>query len=230
MAYSFVSSSSQHLRANSSPLGTGQLGDHTIAFWAKSSGAGGQTLFSLSRSTETTGSNNPTVLIQMNSVRLRYFLRANISSGGVGFIDLPGTASSSTAFNNQWNHCACRLVDSTTVSTATSWINGSLGEQATLGSAIPATTGMDRLGICALVRGNVLSYATASMCEIGVWSTSLSNDEILALSKAVSPSMIRPQSLVFYSPLIREIIDKKNGLAISNVNSATISDHPRIYI
>jgi hypothetical protein len=40
---------------------------------------------------------------------------------------------------------------------------------------------------------------------------------------------IRPQSLVFYAPLVRNLVDTKGGLTITNNNSATVADHPRIY-
>ena len=41
--------------------------------------------------------------------------------------------------------------------------------------------------------------------------------------------MIRPQSLVFYAPLIRNLIDAKGGRTITNNNGATVAVHPRIY-
>jgi hypothetical protein len=40
---------------------------------------------------------------------------------------------------------------------------------------------------------------------------------------------IRPQSLVFYAPLVRDLIDVKGGLTITNNNTATVANHPRVY-
>ena len=40
---------------------------------------------------------------------------------------------------------------------------------------------------------------------------------------------IRPQNLVFYAPLVRDLIDQKGGLTITNNNAATVANHPRIY-
>ncbi len=40
---------------------------------------------------------------------------------------------------------------------------------------------------------------------------------------------IRPQNLVFYSPLVRDLIDARGGRAITNNNGATVANHPRIY-
>lgn len=40
---------------------------------------------------------------------------------------------------------------------------------------------------------------------------------------------IRPQNLVFYAPLIRDLIDQKGGLTNNNNNGATVANHPRVY-
>jgi hypothetical protein len=40
---------------------------------------------------------------------------------------------------------------------------------------------------------------------------------------------VRPQSLVFYAPLVRDLIDYKGGLTITNNNTATVANHPRVY-
>jgi hypothetical protein len=40
---------------------------------------------------------------------------------------------------------------------------------------------------------------------------------------------VRPQSLVFYAPLIRSLQDLARNATITNGNSATVEVHPRIY-
>lgn len=45
----------------------------------------------------------------------------------------------------------------------------------------------------------------------------------------MTPDKIRPQSLVFYSPLVRDLNDQKGGLTITNNNGATVANHPRVY-
>jgi hypothetical protein len=67
------------------------------------------------------------------------------------------------------------------------------------------------------------------IADVGVWSTDLNDSEIAALAKGMTCDKIRPQSLVFYAPLVRNLIDAKGGLTITNNNSATVADHPRIY-
>ena len=41
--------------------------------------------------------------------------------------------------------------------------------------------------------------------------------------------LVRPHALRFYAPLIRDLIDIRGGLAITNNNSATVATHPRVY-
>ena len=73
------------------------------------------------------------------------------------------------------------------------------------------------------------NYTDGKIAEVAVWNVDLSDDEMISLSKGLRASKIRPQSLVFYAPLVRNLIDAKGGLTITNNNSATVADHPRIY-
>jgi hypothetical protein len=65
--------------------------------------------------------------------------------------------------------------------------------------------------------------------EVGIWSAALTVDEIRSLSKGMTCDKVRPQSLVFYAPLVRDLIDYKGGLTITNNNTATVAVHPRVY-
>lgn len=73
------------------------------------------------------------------------------------------------------------------------------------------------------------SYYAGSLAEIGVWSAVLTADEIASLARGVTPDKIRPQSLVFYAPLVRNLQDARGGLTITNNNAATVANHPRVY-
>lgn len=67
------------------------------------------------------------------------------------------------------------------------------------------------------------------IAEVGIWSVVLSDDEIASLANGVAPIKVRPQSLVFYSPMIRNVQDVRGGLALTQTGSPTIAAHPRIY-
>ena len=81
--------------------------------------------------------------------------------------------------------------------------------------------------------GNLLPVDLArpwdgAIAEVAVWSVALTDTEVASLSKGISPRKIRPQSLVFYSPLTRNVQDIR-GAAILTDTGTTAADHPRIY-
>lgn len=88
---------------------------------------------------------------------------------------------------------------------------------------------MDRLGVGALVRGNVAAFYNGQAAEVGIWNAALTADEIASLADGFTCDKVRPQSLVFYAPLVRDLIDYKRGLTITNNNTATVANHPRVY-
>lgn len=79
------------------------------------------------------------------------------------------------------------------------------------------------------------AYSTTSerfsglLSDCAIWNAALTDAEIASLAKGFKPTRIRPQSLVFYAPLLRNLQDIKGGLALINNNGATVADHPRVY-
>ena len=67
------------------------------------------------------------------------------------------------------------------------------------------------------------------MAEVGIWNAALTAAEIASLAKGMTCDKIRPQNLVFYAPLVRDLIDAKGGRTITNNNAATVANHPRVY-
>jgi len=62
-----------------------------------------------------------------------------------------------------------------------------------------------------------------------VWDAVLTDDEIYGIHKGISPRRVRPQSLVFYAPLVRNVQDiSRNGITLTDTGT-TSSDHPRAY-
>ena len=126
----------------------------------------------------------------------------------------------STAYNlNQWNHAA--YVDQSSfkelfqngVSVGTSSVNKT-----------PLLLNEIRIGIFGVVNNFDGSFA-----EVGIWNAALTPSEIASLAKGMTCDKVRPQSLVFYAPLVRDLIDQKGGRTITNNNGATVANHPRIY-
>jgi hypothetical protein len=68
------------------------------------------------------------------------------------------------------------------------------------------------------------SYFTGDISHAAIWSAALSVDELKSLAVGFSPRRIRPQSLVFYAPLIRDVYDYKGGATITLTGAATVAD------
>lgn len=137
-----------------------------------------------------------------------------------------GSADTTAGYSaNVWNH-ACGVFTSSTSRTV--YLNG--GNSAT-NTTSSSGTGEDRLFVGVVRAASAFTnYFTGSIAEIGIWNAALTAEEVSSLAKGISPSLIRPQSLTIYAPAISNLIDIKSGLTITNNNTATVSDHTRIYI
>lgn len=65
------------------------------------------------------------------------------------------------------------------------------------------------------------------LAECAIWDVALTDADILALSTGIRPSLVRPESLIFYVPLIREVLDFRGGLSLTATGSPTVADHCR---
>lgn len=68
---------------------------------------------------------------------------------------------------------------------------------------------------------------TAKIAEAGFWSAALNDAELIALAGGISPTHIRPQSLVAYARLIRGVESFKNAWTTNG--TVAVVDHPRVY-
>ena len=125
--------------------------------------------------------------------------------------------------NNTWHHC-CGVFASSTSRTA--YIDaGNSGTNTA--SVVP--NAVDNILIGVAWFGSYSTYADALIAEVGIWNAALTQPEIASLADGMTCDKVRPQSLVFYAPLVRDLIDVKGGLTITNNNSATVANHPRVY-
>jgi hypothetical protein len=214
MAYDFTRTSSQSLTTGSTPV-TGNL--MTLACWfnRKTTFDGVNSLF-LVAVDATSGTNFNGILCGASANVL--LCSSNVGAG-------PALAQTSTNFNlNEWNH-ACGVFTSST--SRTIYLNGA-------GSATNVETrnvsGQNNISIGARYGAGVLAaFADNLIAEVGIWNAALTADEIASLAKGMTCDKVRPQSLVFYAPLVRELQDVKGGLTITNNNTATVANHPRVY-
>lgn len=67
------------------------------------------------------------------------------------------------------------------------------------------------------------------VAEVALWDVALTDEEFVSLSKGFKPSRIRPQNLRFYAPIVRDLLNVKEALTFTNNNTATVTEHPRVY-
>lgn len=108
------------------------------------------------------------------------------------------------------------------------YMNG--GNPGSTGTTSIAPDTINRISIGARGSGgSFLYHFNGSLSDVAMWSAELSSDEIASLGKGFKPSRIRPQSLVFYAPLIRDIQDVRDARTLTNTNGSTVSEQPRRY-
>lgn len=134
-------------------------------------------------------------------------------------------AFNETSYNsNVWNHAAGVFESA---SSYVAYFNANAGIAAGSGSTTP--TGIDQILIGARRTTSLGQYHDGQIAEVGIWNVALTASEIASLAKGMTCDKVRPQSLVFYAPLVRDLIDVKGGLTITNNNTATVANHPRVY-
>lgn len=134
-------------------------------------------------------------------------------------------ARTSTGFSaNTWNH-ACGVQSA--INSRTAYLNAG-GQVNNTGIQIPVGISVLKIGALNL-SGTNASFFNGSVAEVGIWNAALTAAEIASLAKGMTCDKVRPQSLVFYAPLVRDLIDQKGGLTITNNNGATVATHPRVY-
>lgn len=144
-------------------------------------------------------------------------LGSDRDAGSATYPAITGTTAYSL---NAWNH-ACTTVASATLHEL--FLNGS--------SQGTNTTNVNFTGINQIrigVFGSTFNF-DGSFAEVGVWSAALTQPEIASLADGMTCDKVRPQNLVFYAPLVRNLQDVKGGLTITNNNTATVAVHPRVY-
>jgi hypothetical protein len=148
-----------------------------------------------------------------------YFLMANVSWGF------------KTENITGWNHWAF-VFDGTQTGNSNrlkGYVNGtsvSLTFTGTIPSATANTSNAEgfRIGKVQVIG----AWSTGDFAEIGIYQAALTDSEVASLAKGMTCDKVRPQSLVTYIPLVRDIQDLARGMTLTNTNS-TVATHPRVY-
>lgn len=155
--------------------------------------------------------------------RFFLWLQGNIAGDLIRFTANASSASTTTGFTiNTWHH-ACGVASDTTNRAV--FIDG--GSKGTVSSA-QTVTGLDITSIGMLRDSTPSSEFDGRIAETAIWNIALSDDEVAILGAGYSPLFVHPQNLVFYAPLIRDLIDRIENVTISLGGTPTVANHPPI--
>ena len=212
MAYLF-NGSTQYLSTASSPASGSPL---TIAAWVRMTAA---------------SSTSRAVAVGVNGGTHRNQISITTQFAQIQAVSVGPSGTGSSIFQGNDIVVANALVHGCAVfesqSSRLAYLNGSAGTQNTTNVGSQNTA--DTITVGAGWATTIGVYHTGDIAEVGIWNVALTAAEIASLAKGFACDRVRPQSLVFYSPLIRDLVDLRGGRAITNNNTATVSTHPRVY-
>jgi hypothetical protein len=216
MAYQFTAANSRYLSTTSTPTTAAPF---TISCWGNlPSLAGIQSLVSI----ESGNSNDIFLLYAFGGTQLAFFTQRQGGSFG-------DTGSGFTFSANTWFNAIAveRAVNSRSLYLNGGTVIGGSERTNTTNTGAPAVS---RIAIGArYYSGTLGGYANGLIAEVGIWNVELTESERVSLARGMTCDKVRPQSLVFYAPLVRDLQDTKGGLTITNNNAATVANHPRVY-
>jgi hypothetical protein len=176
--------------------------------------------------TSTVGIRRPVTLGDNTGSHRRGFL---LNGSSFQLADVGSLTSTGSVFGtisqNVWFHAAGVY---RTATSRTAYVNGVAAPTGTINRG--TLTAPNELSIGAGYASGVIGgFFPGRFAEVGVWNVELTLAEIASLAKGMSCDKVCPQSLVFYAPLARDLIDVRGGRTITNNNGATVVNHPRIY-
>jgi len=129
------------------------------------------------------------------------------------------TAETTTTWTTDgWYHAAAVFAANSDVAV---YLDG--GGKGTVGTSI-TPSGADSLSIGRRGDSSPSSYWSGELAEAGLWNVALTDAEVAALAAGASPPMVRPDGLVAYWPLIRNLEDRVGGYHLT-ATGTVVADH-----
>lgn len=97
-----------------------------------------------------------------------------------------------------------------------------------LAATVLPTTNTVAIGVDARLGGTQF-WVNGRLAEAAIWSVALTQDERRSLAAGFPPRRVRPQSLVFYAPLLRDVHDLRDARAYLTRGTPSVFAHPRRY-
>lgn len=218
MAYNF-NGSTQYLRATYS---TNAL----VGAWPV-------TMFSRAKSTNMTATQIVSTYIYSNSPYngLALYLSGAVGGDPVAFTRFGaggGNVDSAVGYSSGvWLAAAARVISNTVFDIDVE------NTVTTGGTTSVAWQSASEMQIGGRLQPALNTLLTGDVACVAMWNVALTDAEIASLVAGFSPRRVRPQSLVFYAPLVRELTVLQAAavpnVALAGVASPAVSDHPRSY-
>ena len=220
MAYEFTAASSRYLRvADTATLDvTGAL---TLSVWLKHTGNYPSVVSGvLAKFTGPTNQRSYAITITTAG-----FVQVPISANGVTNYVTTG----STAVGTNWRHIAFTYSPSSRTEIFLDGASNANRTDSVIGSIFSGSADL-WIGVTASLSATPINfYLDGLIAEAAIYNAALTAAEIASLAKGMTCDKVRPQSLVFYAPIVRDLTDQKGGLTITNNNGATVAAHTRVY-
>ncbi len=221
MARGFTTGAANYLATTSSPSDTGWLGALSVSVHAYILSGGGYRHF-LGKHDGNGSGQNP-VDFRTNNDGTPKLVMNRATDADIAGWDGP------TVTLNAWRVYGFSQA-SGVQTTPDFYINGSkTAGGSTGGSGTGPATGTNaniRIG----QRADGAVQMDGNMAEVAVWSVQLTDAEQAILGAGYSPLLVRPESILFYAPLIRADQDLVGGLALTATNAPTVESHPRVLL
>jgi len=144
-------------------------------------------------------------------------------SSGDGLGTFVASSVNTTAYDGNW-HSFIGVWASVTSRIA--YFDGTAGIENTT-SRTPTGLNRVRIGVLLYEGGaSTTNPASGHIADVAIWNVALTAGERAAYDDGLSPRNIRPDALVFYAPLVRELVNIR-GAALT-ASGTTVSSHPRI--
>lgn len=92
----------------------------------------------------------------------------------------------------------------------------------------PNTTNVNVATLDTLTTGRFASGSTY-LADVTLWNTALTQADITSLAKGFSSSRVKPESIVFHAPLVRDRKELTGGLTLTDVGGTPqVQPHPPI--
>lgn len=129
---------------------------------------------------------------------------------------------------NVWASIGASSSGSSAASAAV-YLNGTKTSTAS-GTTIFGTRLSSQIVLGAFVSSSAYStFLNGGAFRAAMWSATLTDAEMVSLARGFSPRRVRPQSLRYYAPLIRNVQDLIAAITHTATNAAAAVDSPRAY-